>query len=58
MILYPLFWDGIPQPNNGHAIGSQRTVQKKKKKKNNTTREPSGVEDEGVEVGISVSEEG
>ena len=29
MILYPLLWDGIPPPNNEHAIGSLRPDQKK-----------------------------
>ena len=33
MILYMLFWDGIPPPNNEHVIGSRRPAQKKKKKK-------------------------
>ena len=28
----PQFWDVIPPPNNEHAIGTRRPVQKKKKK--------------------------
>ena len=32
MLLLPLLWDGIPPPNNDHAIGSRRSDQKKKKK--------------------------
>ena len=32
-MIYPLFWDGIPPPNNEHTIGSQRPSQKKKNKK-------------------------
>ena len=31
MILYPLFWDGIPTTNNEHDIGSRMLAQKKNK---------------------------
>ena len=30
---FKALWDGIPSPNNKHAIGSRRPDQKKKKKK-------------------------
>ena len=30
MPLLPLFWDGTPPPNNGHAMGTRRPVQNKK----------------------------
>ena len=26
VILQPLFWDGLPPPNNEHAMGSWRSV--------------------------------
>ena len=32
MILHPLFWDGLPPPNNEHDIWSRRPDHKKKKK--------------------------
>ena len=28
-----MFWDVVPAPNNEHAIGTRRPVEKKKKKK-------------------------